>query len=208
MANKPPPNQRDDKEKNRMNDVAKATPGGEQVCPPRHAGWLASSLRRLVHPPETILRELVRPGATVVDIGCGPGFFTLPMARLVGERGRVVAVDLQAAMLERMLYRAARAKLLGRIHAHRCAAGAIGSPGPVDGILAFYMVHEVPDVVGFMRETYAMLRKGGRMLLVEPKFHVTAACYQKTVELAQAAGFHLVATPGIWLSRTALLERG
>lgn len=153
------------------------------------------------------MRDLAHPGATVVDIGCGPGYFTLPLARLVGEHGLVVAADLQKTMLEQMLYRAARAKLLGRILPHRCAGETIGYAGPVDAILAFYMVHEVPNVAGFFNETWHMLRPGGRMLLVEPKFHVTAGCYQKTVTLALAAGFRSVASPKIRFSRSVLLER-
>jgi 2-polyprenyl-3-methyl-5-hydroxy-6-metoxy-1,4-benzoquinol methylase len=141
-----------------MDDTAKEIPGGEAICPARHGPWLASSLRKLIHPPRQILRDLAHPGATVVDIGCGPGYFTLPLARLVGEHGLVVAADLQKTMLEQMLYRAARAKLLGRILPHRCAGETIGYAGPVDAILAFYMVHEVPKVAGFLNETWHMLR--------------------------------------------------
>ncbi len=71
-------------------------PGGGGVCPAEHAGWLATPLRRLLQDPRRILDGLVAAGDTAIDFGCGPGFFTLPMAELVGPGGRVVAVDLQA----------------------------------------------------------------------------------------------------------------
>ena len=90
------------------------------VCPAEHAGWLATPLRRLVTDLRRVLRGIVRPGDTVVDLGCGPGFFTLPLAEMVGEAGRVVAVDLQSAMLDKVRTRAERQGLLGRIDLHEC----------------------------------------------------------------------------------------
>jgi len=191
-----------------MSDAGKTLPGGGRVCPARHAGWLATSLRRLVQDPEMILRGMVSPGETVVDIGCGPGFFTLPMARMVGEKGCVVAVDLQEAMLEQMRMRAGRSGLLPRIRPLLCTAGSIGFNGPADFALAFYMVHEVPDVVLFMGETHGMLKERGRLLLVEPKFHVRAATFRKTVEIVREAGFRILSEPKVRLSRAVLFERG
>jgi ubiquinone/menaquinone biosynthesis C-methylase UbiE len=185
----------------------KAMPGGDRVCPAGHAGWLSTSLRRLIHNPETILRDLVHNGDTVVDLGCGPGFFTLPMARMVGEKGYVVAVDLQEEMLEKMRLRAERSGLLPRIRPQKCTNRSIGCAGPVDFVLAFYMAHEVPDVTRFMEEISGVLKEGGRLLLVEPKFHVTAAQYRKTVDIALGAGLRILLEPRILLSRATIFER-
>jgi len=185
----------------------KTMPGGDRVCPARHAGWLATSLRRLLQNPETILRGLVHAGETVLDLGCGPGFFTLPMARMVGENGWVVAVDLQEAMLEQMRLRAGRSGLMSRIRPQLCTAGSIGYTGSADFALAFFMVHEVPDVGRFLKELSGILKERGRFLLVEPKFHVTAAKYRKTVDLALEAGFRIHSEPRMPLSRATLFER-
>ncbi|OGR34562.1 MAG: hypothetical protein A2051_13790 [Desulfovibrionales bacterium GWA2_65_9] len=183
-------------------------PGGDRVCPAGRAGWLSTSLRRMLgQNPETILRGLIGPGETVVDIGCGPGFFTLPLARMVGEKGCVVAVDLQEAMLEKMRLRAAAAGLLPRIRPQLCTPMSLGFGGPADFALAFYMVHEVPDVVRFMDEIHGLLKERGRLLLVEPKFHVRAAKFWKTVEITWKAGFTLLSEPRITLSRAVLFER-
>jgi ubiquinone/menaquinone biosynthesis C-methylase UbiE len=62
------------------------------VCPAERSGWLTSSFRRLLQNPERILRGLVQEGQAAVDLGCGPGFFTLPLAQMVGPSGRVMAV--------------------------------------------------------------------------------------------------------------------
>ena len=52
-------------------------------------------IRRIIHSPDKILGGYIEPGQTVLDLGCGSGTFTIAMARMVGEAGRVIAVDLQ-----------------------------------------------------------------------------------------------------------------
>lgn len=71
----------------------------KHVCP----WWLCwtfdNLLRKLVQDPEKIIKPYVRGGSTVLDIGCGMGYFTIPLARLVGEKGQVIATDIQEQML-------------------------------------------------------------------------------------------------------------
>jgi 2-polyprenyl-3-methyl-5-hydroxy-6-metoxy-1,4-benzoquinol methylase len=119
------------------------------ICP----WWLAytfdNPLRRLIHNPLTILGEFVQNGMIVMDIGCGLGYFTLGLAEIVGNEGKVIAVDLQQEMLDTMLKRAAKKGVAHRIIPHRARPTAIGVTTPVDFGLAFWMIHEVPDVKGF-----------------------------------------------------------
>ena len=61
-----------------------------------------------------------------MDVGCGPGFFTIAMAKIVGNEGRVIAVDTEAYMLERVRRRAVPESLLSRIHLHQCQPDRIG----------------------------------------------------------------------------------
>ena len=61
---------------------------------------LDNTMRRIFQNPEKILGEYVRPGMTAIDLGCGPGMFTLAMAKMVGESRRVIAVDVQQEMPE------------------------------------------------------------------------------------------------------------
>ncbi|WP_165394726.1 class I SAM-dependent methyltransferase [Methanofollis fontis] len=182
--------------------------GGHHVCPASHAGLLDHPLRRLLHPPERILGPYIRPGDTVIDIGCGSGFFTRPMARMVGDEGCVIAADLQQGMLERLRVRAGGEGVLGRIRLHRTSSDSLDLAAlpPVDFALAFYVVHEVPDVRRFFREVAAALRPGGMMLVVEPVFHVGEGEFAETVRTAQGAGFLLEGAPRILFGRTALLR--
>ena len=83
-----------------------------RVCPWWLGFLLASPLRRFLYSPEDILKPHVREGMNVLDVGCGMGFFSLPIARLVGETGRVVCVDLQARMIKGLLRRSKKAGLL------------------------------------------------------------------------------------------------
>lgn len=177
-----------------------------RVCSARHASFLVAGVRRLLHNPAKILCGLISQGQTAVDLGCGPGFFTLDMAQMVGEGGRVIAVDLQQGMLDLLVKRARAAGLEERIQSHKCESDRIGLDALADFALAFYMVHEVPDQETFLCEVHRTLRPGGTLLLVEPKFHVSAAAYGKTLEAASDAGFSAVSKPRITLSRSVLLQ--
>jgi ubiquinone/menaquinone biosynthesis C-methylase UbiE len=176
------------------------------VCPASHAGFLSTSLRRLIQNPEKILDGLVEPGQTVADIGCGPGFFTLPLAKMVGEKGAVIAADLQVEMLDRLRARATRQNIANTIKYQICESQRIGITEKLDFILAFYMVHEVPSPDAFFRETRTMLNPGGRMLYVEPKFHISRDKFQTMVERAEASGWHRHGSPKIFLSRAVILQ--
>ena len=85
-----------------------------RVCPVEEAGMLEHPLRRLYESPKRILRPFVGEGMDVLDYGCGPGFFTLEMARRVGPAGRVTAVDLQQGMLDKAREKLERAGLAER----------------------------------------------------------------------------------------------
>ena len=64
--------------------------------------------RRKWQDPDAVLAEIgLKPGATFIDVGCGEGFFTLPAARLVGEKGRVYGLDVSPQAIERLRERAA-----------------------------------------------------------------------------------------------------
>jgi SAM-dependent methyltransferase len=143
---------------------------------------------------------------TALDLGCGLGHFSLGMARLVGARGRVAAVDLQQGALDVVTRRAERAGLAGVLSTHRCEAGTLGELPRADFVLAFWMVHETPDVGAFFRQVAALLHPGGRLLFAEPPLHVSRGAFEEEVRLAQGAGLTLEARPRMALCRAALLR--
>ena len=187
-----------------MND---STSSKNRVCPAAHAGWLSTPLRGLIQNPQRILHGLVVDGDTAVDLGCGPGFFTLPLARMAGEAGTVIAVDLQQEMLDRLRLRAERAGLAQRVRLHRCTEDSLGLSAAADFALAFYMVHEVPRPDAFLEQVQGILRPGGRFLLVEPRGHVSSAAWQRSLGIAAEAGMRVVSEPRLLYSRAALIER-
>ena len=72
------------------------------VCPPILAKTLDNFVRQFFHDPQKILKSYVKTGMTVLDFGCGPGVFSIPIAKMVGPSGRVIAADLQPGMLEKV----------------------------------------------------------------------------------------------------------
>ena len=155
------------------------------VCPWQIVHLFDNFLRPLVHNPKKLFGSYVRTGMTVLDIGCGRGFSSLGLARLVGEDGLVIAVDLQPQMLDMVKERAAKAGLSNRIRIHCCAANRIGIRGKIDFAVAFFMLHEVPDARNFLRELFTLLKPGGRLFIAEPKIHVSQHYFERIVQEAQ-----------------------
>lgn len=178
-----------------------------ETCPYWLAILLDNPVRRWIHKPEEILAGLIQKGHTVLDLGCGPGYFTLGMARMVGESGRVIAVDLQEQMLEMIRRKIGRAGLLSRIQLHQDTPDNIGLREPVDFALAFWMLHEVRDQDRFMQQLHELLKPGGRFLLVEPVMHVSEESFQASVAKAHAARLKPVAERKVRLSQAIVFQK-
>jgi ubiquinone/menaquinone biosynthesis C-methylase UbiE len=179
---------------------------GDHICP----WWLAytfdNPFRSFFHNPEKMLCSYVSKGMTVLDAGCGMGFFSIGLARLVGDTGCVIAADIQAKILAVMLKRSEKAGVSSVIRLHRSEPDNLGVETPVDFILAFWMVHEVPDPKRFFHQVRACLKPNGRILIAEPRFHVSAKRFRETVAIAQASGLNFCETPSIWFSRSAVFR--
>jgi len=181
-----------------------------RVCPWWLGYFLISPFRRLRQDPAAIVAPYVREGQTVLEPGPGMGFFTLELARLVGARGRVVAVEVQLKMLEKLKRRATKAGLAERIDARLASPDSLGIrdlAGCVDFTLAFAVIHELPDAPRFFREISAAGKSGSQVLIAEPKGHVKEPDFNIELGLAKEAGFELLARPEIKGSHTALLKK-
>lgn len=183
------------------------SPSGTHICHWRHAYLFDNIFRRLIHNPPKILNGLVKPGMTVLDLGCGMGFFSIAMAKLVGPSGKVYSLDIQPEMLEVLGRRAERAGVRHLIQPICCNVESLELDRPVDFVLAMWMVHEVPDQTAFMKRVGTVLRSNGRLLVAEPRFHVSKEALAHTVSLAEKNGFVSMDPPGVTMSRTALLIR-
>ena len=180
-----------------------------RVCPWWLGYLLASPLRNLLQDPEEIVRPYVGEGMCVLDVGCGMGFFSLPLAKLVGEKGRVVCIDLQEKMIKGLVARAKKAGLTGRIDVRICDQSSLGVrdlAGKIDFALAFALVHEVPDKERLFAEMYDTMKPTGKLLMAEPRGHVSKIDFERTVSLVQSAGFEVIGYPEIWRSHAVLLR--
>jgi ubiquinone/menaquinone biosynthesis C-methylase UbiE len=177
------------------------------VCP----WWLIwtfdNPVRRHFQAPEKIVGPFVRTGMTVADIGCGMGYFTIALAKLAGETGTVIAVDLQQKMLDMMRKRAERAGVSDRVSPVLATEDDIVVKEKVDFVLAFWMVHEVKDIPRFFSQISSILHKGGSVLYVEPRMHVTGRRFQEIIGHARQAGFLVADAPPVRFSRAALLSK-
>ena len=169
---------------------------------------LINPVRRLTQDPEKILRPFIKEGAAVLDVGCGPGYFTTAMAGLVGSGGRVIAADIQEWMLKRARRRVEKAGLADRVNFHLSRPVSLDlPPDGADFALAFWMAHEVPDKERLFAEILAALVPGGILLLVEPRMHVGAPAFAAIVGAAARSGFLPAGTIPIRLSRAVLLRK-
>ena len=117
----------------------------------------------------------------------------------------MIAVDLQPEMLARVEKRAERAGL--QVYTHQAEPEQIGLKGPVDFVLAFWMVHEVPSQRDFLSEVYRMLRPGGQFLVAEPMIHVNEKAFNKTLAVAEEIGYELLPPPVVGFSQAVLLRK-
>ncbi len=179
---------------------------GNHICP----WWLAytfdNPFRHFFHNPEKMLGSYVAKGMTVLDVGCGMGFFSISLAKIVGNKGSVIAADVQPKMLRALEKRSEKVGVSNIIHLHRSEPNKLGVGTPVDFILAFWMVHEVPYLQLFFHQLSACLKPKGRILVAEPKFHVSSKRFQEIVAVAQESGLNFCETPSIKFSRSAVFE--
>lgn len=180
----------------------------DHVCPFWVGYLLSSPIRKLWHNPEKILEPYLEQGMKVLDIGCAMGFFSLPMARMVGKSGKVFGIDIQEKIISCLKKRAKKAGLLDRINTHVCSQRSLcldELDGEIDFALAFAVVHEVPDSSSFFPEIYRLLKPAGRMLMAEPKGRVSAEDFEASVCTAQECGFKVMEKPCIRSARAVVL---
>jgi ubiquinone/menaquinone biosynthesis C-methylase UbiE len=178
-----------------------------RVCPVELANSLDGRIRRWLQNPQKILSPYVREGMTVLDVGCGPGFFSVELAKMVGKNGKVVSADLQEGMLQKLGDKIRGTELEGRIKLVKCESDGMRVTEKIDFGLAFFVVHEVPDKEAFFKELKSLMNEKGQVLMVEPKlFHVSRKEFELTSTIAGQAGFILHQGPRLPFCWSAVLR--
>ncbi len=188
----------------------KAKESAHRVCPVWLGYFLASPIRKLRYNPRTILAPYVKEGMTVLDFGSAMGFFSIPLAQMVGPAGKVICIDMQEEMLARLKKRAQKAGVSAQIETRLCAQDSPGLQplaGSIDFALLFAVVHEVPAREALFAGVASALKPQANLLLAEPKGHVSGEDFARTLAIAKEQGFVEVATPQISRTFAVLLQR-
>jgi ubiquinone/menaquinone biosynthesis C-methylase UbiE len=129
---------------------------------------LLSEERTAALQPEKLLRELgLSEGMTIADIGCGPGFFTIPAAQIVGPTGVALAADIQGEMLSAVRSRALEHGLTNvRIVKTNDREIPI-PPGTCDFALLAFTLHEIEHRASFLHRAARALKPHGRLWALE-----------------------------------------
>lgn len=179
----------------------------DHICP----WWVAYSfdnpIRSFFHKPEKLFSSYLKPGMTVADIGCGMGFFSIGLAKIMEGKGTVLAIDVQQKMLEIAHKRAKKAGVSQNITFLRSQGDKIPFDGPVDFALAFWMAHETPDIESFFAQIHSGLTENGILFLTEPRFHVSEKQFDSEISIAVATGFREKDRPEIAFSRSAVFKK-
>ncbi|RPI73877.1 MAG: class I SAM-dependent methyltransferase [Desulfobacteraceae bacterium] len=182
----------------------------EKACPLWVGYLLACPVRKWFENPVTILKPYVKPGMQALDFGCATGFFSLPMAEMVGPHGKVFCVDVRENFLNALKKQALKKGLSLRIETHVCRPDSLGlshRENRIDFALASAVVHEVPDAALLFGELHAALKPGGLLLVIEPKGRVPLQDFQASISTAESRGFRAIDTPSINRGHAVLLKK-
>ena len=178
----------------------------KHICPADKAGGLDNSIRKLVQNPHKILKPFIKEGMTVLDVGCGPGYFSVEIAKILNGTGKLISADVQDDMLNIIRKKIKNTDLERRIELHKSDFEKIGVCEKVDFVLAFWMVHEVRNKKNFFEELSSILKPNGLIFIIEPKIHVSKKAFHEMVNMLKEMGFSIVETPKVFFSRTVVIR--
>lgn len=172
------------------------------------ANLIDNPLRRKIQPPnEMPIRHGIEPGMTVLEVGPGNGRYTLEIARRVGDKGKVVTVDIEPKMIERVTQRALTEKIT---NLEAKVANVYGLPfddGAFDAICMIAVISEIPEPEKAMREFYRVLSPSGTLAFSEVLLDPDYPLAQTLVRQAGKANFGLKKKIGNLFAYTLVFEK-
>jgi len=170
--------------------------------------FIDNPLRRRIQPPaETAIRHGIKPGMTVLEIGPGSGTYTLAAARRAGDKGKVVTVDIEPKVIER-LHRRIKAEGIQNVDARVADVYALPfGDGTFDAVYMITVIGEIPDPVKAMKEFRRVLSRTGTLafseLFPDPDYPRPGTL----IRMAHAAGFRLKKRMGTFFYYTLIFEK-
>ena len=163
--------------------------GRSMPCPSALAWMLDNPFRRRFK-RETLDRVGIRPGERVLELGPGPGAFTVDAARRVGPEGRLIAVDIQPKMIALVEARVREAGLDNVAMHVRSAYDLPLENDSVDRAFLITVLPEIPDQMRALAELRRVLKPGGVLSVTEQFTDPDYRFPFETLRTVEAAGFH------------------
>lgn len=167
---------------------------------------LESGFRRLVHNPNRILKKYIKQGMTILDLGCGTGYFTIEMARLLNGSGKVFALDVQTGMLDLLRQKLNNDELKEKICILNNSIQSIGINEKVDFILAFYSFHEMECLDEMIQSLKEIITDETKILISEQIGHVSKRAFENIINQMKENGFVVCERPRIFFSRSVVMK--
>lgn len=164
----------------------------KHTCPLWVGRLMLSPLRKLYQNPNEILSRYVQPSFKVLEVGPAMGFFSLPMAKMVGSKGTVYCIDVQKPMLQSLSKRAKKSNLNKQINTRTCSFDSLqinDLSNLIDFTLLFAVVHEVDNQEVLFKEIFEASKPGSKLLFAEPKGHVRDNDWIKSLAIAETIGY-------------------
>jgi ubiquinone/menaquinone biosynthesis C-methylase UbiE len=172
------------------------------------ANAIDNPLRHKIQPPEqTPLRHGIEPGMTVLEVGPGNGTYTMATARRLGDKGKLVAIDIEPKMIDRVKRRIEK-EGLKNIDAQ--VADVYDLPfenGYFDVIYMITVISEIPDPIRAMKECYRVLSPSGTLVFSELLFDPDYPRASTLVRMAETANFQLRTKIGKIVYYTLIFEK-
>lgn len=164
--------------------------------PPFFAFVLDNPVRKLLINRERFLRRMgIKEGDSVLEVGCGPGFFTETLSMIVGNRGMVYAQDVEEAMIERVREKSSRPGL-GNVVPLLCNSSSLTLPsGSCDVVFCANVIEEIykeGELKGTAGELDRVLKKGGTLIIKEHRPGGTRAMVREAEKLFSNLGYDKV----------------
>ena len=171
-----------------------------------NSGALDSSFRYRFQNPGRILKDYVKPGMTVLDLGCGTGFFTTEIARMLDASGKVIAADIQNGMLEKLRHKIKGSDLESVVRIHKCQEKSLNLSDEIDFVFAFYSFHEMSCLDDLIDEIKMLLKPEGEIFIAEQILHVPKSVFNGFIDKMRKRGFEIVSQPRVFLSRSVVMK--
>ncbi len=174
--------------------------------PLENASALESRFRRWLQNPKRILKKHIRQGMTVLDLGCGTGYFTIEIAKLLNGKGKVIAIDVQEGMLEILKQKLKDSNLKQQIQILNNHEKSLGFTEKVDFILAFYSFHEMKYIDDIIQSLKEVAKPETKILISEQRVHVSKEMFDCIISRMTNNGFIVCERPRIFFSRSVVMK--